>query len=389
MTSEAEENWAKGFELYVRGEKTESISYFRSAADLRGNLRDLECLEDNLADLGRREEALPFFRRAVEKWGSAMAYHGLGRINCRLGRYEEALLHLEKAAKMFKKEKWNREHDNENNYWLGRTLFESERYEEAIPYLKKAVTLADEWNNPQWLPNCQQVFRLCLDRVGDKATELLRTVTLVSKTHWLKRLLFGGENKHWQSALQSDTVGRYIEFFYQYPESVHAAAAKSKIRTLRGEEYKLMDAMLRVTRSYAQGDKFFIPGPSLTPTERGYILTLSVHLLKDFAPKDTDPRVRGSYGSREALYSFARTRIAEIYRIVFTSAGKLKLREVVVNCYHGARHSFTTADFPTLIYSVSISGQKLARFDWGEISNEDIQKAWSVREDKIPDLGFG
>ena len=370
----------KGLELYFAGKKEESISYFRKAVELRGDAIDLHYLGANLTDLGRCEEALPFLRKAVELGGNAVDYHWLGSTNCRLGRYEEASVFLEKAAKMGADSSVR----EANNYWLGMALSRLGRYEEALPLLKEAVKSADGSVDPQWLLDCLQEFQSCLDRVKEKTEKQHKADTSAPKACWLKRLVCGDENKHWERAQQTDTVRGYIDFLSQYPEGIHAAIAKSNVTTLQVEQQKLMSAILKITSPHVQCDV------CLAPTTRGYVLNISAHLLKDYSPSSSDPTVKGAYGSNEAIYSFVKRRIAEIYRVVFTSAQMLRLKEVVVDCCHGARH-FTHSvkiDSATTIYSASIIGEKATRFDWENISNEHIQKAWSVRRDTIPFLEF-
>lgn len=125
------------------------------------------------------------------------------------------------------------------------------------------------------------------------------------------------------------------------------------------------------------------------PTNEGYILTISAHLLKDYSPNNMSPTVKGPYTSKEALYSFIKRRIAEIYRVVFNSA-EIRVREAVVECRHGVRHytigGSKASDTARTIYSVSINGNKAAKFDWTKISFEEIQKMWSVRIDIIPTI---
>ena len=125
------------------------------------------------------------------------------------------------------------------------------------------------------------------------------------------------------------------------------------------------------------------------PTNEGYILNISAHLLEDYSPDDKSPIVKGHYRSKEALYSFVKRRIAEIYRIAFTSS-EIKLKEVVVECRHGVRNVIIGGpvgdDVARTIYGVSIDGNKAITFDWTTISVEQIQRMWSVRMDIIPTI---
>lgn len=183
--SEVDDFIDKGLNLYAEGKKEESLSYFRKAVELRGNVYELHWLGANLSDLGRYEEAFPFLRKAVDLDGDSTDYHWFGTIHCHLERYEEALPYLKKAAELMRQEPelWlrraNRIMRHANYYWLGEALIELGRYKEALPYLRSAVSLADIKENKKASRNKLQ---LCLDR-------LPKTYRLIERARALLKIL--------------------------------------------------------------------------------------------------------------------------------------------------------------------------------------------------------
>lgn len=135
----------------------------------------------------------------------------------------------------------------------------------------------------------------------------------------------------------------------------------------------------------------------VSTTEKGYNLTISVHLLGYQSPDDLSPLVKGHYASKEALYSYTKRKCAEIFCGLFISLPPaMRLNKAIVKCLHGVRHTTVSEwgdtkkseDVATTIYGVSIDGREAAKFDWAGIKNEQIESMWSVICDTIPGLYF-
>jgi hypothetical protein len=376
----------KGLELYFAGKKSESLTYFQRAVRFRGKAEDFHWLGVNLSDLGRYEEALLFLTKALERGGAAApwaTWHWLGSTHCKAGRYEEALLHLKQARAVLHPSVMKPTPEitkllRVNDRWMAEALVHLGRYSEALPYIEEEVKRGDA-TDPKWFLECFRRYRQCLEELGRL------TQPPASKE----------ENKHWKRASTRGTIERYVRFLAEYPGGTQAPAAVMKIEALVANQERFRMALTEVLPAGAAEDVSFTPAGFLRRGP-GYELRMTTHLLPHHSATETDPRVKGAYGSREALERCAKERMVEIYRVVFTSS-EIKLMDVTnvtIECHHGVHISVyrdlpsTAFDSARCIYTTSISTKEAAKHDWKNISSEEVTRMWKTKYNEIPSLTF-
>jgi transposase-like protein len=337
-----------------------------------------------LSQLGQYAEALPFFKRAADMDGTASSCHWLGIAYCKLGQYNDALVWLlraeEKGIKSIKMLQ------QANDAWMGKALCGLQLYAQATPYLWRTVksaaaaftrtyqfSISEDISSLERFLEYFRLYRQCLEK--------LERLVQPSKK----------ENKNWEKASIKGTMRRYVQFLVEHSEGIQAHAAVMKIGDLVAEQERSRTFLLtKVLPVGAAGDVRFEPTGFLG---QGYELHIITHLLPHHSAAETDPRVKGAYGSKEALERYVKERMGEIYRAVFTSS-EVKLTNVTIECRHGVHHTihrtFGKDEFnhATAIYTTSISAKEATKHDWTSISSEEITRRWIKKYNGIPSLTF-
>lgn len=128
-------------------------------------------------------------------------------------------------------------------------------------------------------------------------------------------------------------------------------------------------------------------------------VNISGHLLEGERTEDSNPHVRGDYGTHEKLTRVARIRAFRILKSVLSEADITNVSEITVNVRHGVRVSTvniiggvrmptTTSDVTRLIYAVSIDLEQTSARAWIARDEDAFMKAWKITTNVIPSLEF-
>lgn len=130
-----------------------------------------------------------------------------------------------------------------------------------------------------------------------------------------------------------------------------------------------------------------------------YPTVIISHLLEGRSAADTDPTVRGDYGTHAKLTALSQQRSYQILLSVLNGIDTSKTSELIANINHGVEHRLMgegkdkdkilyAKETATNIYATSINLEQVSPNKWRSMGQPAFIQNWTVEHNHIPNLQF-
>lgn len=188
-------------------------------------------------------------------------------------------------------------------------------------------------------------------------------------------------------AKATNTIWSYEEFYKHTNNSKLALEAFKCLNNLRSQ---IKDLEKAVTKVLPEGAKVEITTVSQYPRKPEF--AIKAHLLEGHSADESNPYVRGDYGTHEKLTRLVRYRCAKILKSISEEMKLPDGDDITISARHGVRQSYYTGvqgtDVSMTIYEISISIKTMMERELSNMSEESIMKLWEVNKNIIPSLQF-
>ena len=188
---------------------------------------------------------------------------------------------------------------------------------------------------------------------------------------------------HFELAKARGTISAYGDYLNKYPQGRFAIEVKSIVQ----EMHNLEKAARRVL---PEGTKVDVTNASRDLETPEFVI--AAHLLEGHASDESDPYVRGDYGTHEKLIRFVQLRCAQIVKSVAKGAVPSSQSVLVIRVRHGVRQSFYGVGGSAVsktLYEISIPVRFLRERQVQSMDDVSVMQLWEVRNNIIPELEFG
>ena len=191
-----------------------------------------------------------------------------------------------------------------------------------------------------------------------------------------------------QRAKDTNTIEAYENFLSHYPEGPLSDEARLSLKSLKNQIKHLRDAAKKVLPKEANVQ---VTSISRFPNRPEFLI--SAHLLKGHSADETNPYVRGNYGTHEKLTRLIKYRCAKVLKSIAKNVNLHNASKIVIQGRHGVRQTplynpFGGKDVAMTIYQISISTDEIKKHNWMSIKEKEVVKLWSVDKNIIPRLHF-
>ncbi|TAL70473.1 MAG: hypothetical protein EPN82_02360 [Bacteroidetes bacterium] len=197
------------------------------------------------------------------------------------------------------------------------------------------------------------------------------------------RLQYLNSKEEWEETLSINTIDAYDAFIVKNPVTIFKDSALNKLQYLYSKS--VQDAVSN-TLPIAKLDVDLV---NLYTNKSEFVIF--EHILEEHSSEDPDPIVRGDYNTLEKLEELVKSRCSKILSAVITKATFPKECILSVEMRHGVRLIDPVTrqkirDEAKTLFKVNISKETIKKHDWSNISNDEVMKLWSVKENIIPKL---